>query len=89
MKKADYITALANETGFTKKAIEEFLRAQSAVVAANLATDEVPLIDGLKLTFAKKNARVCRNPQTGESIEVPAKVVPKAKFGKTIKDIFA
>lgn len=89
MKKADYITELANETGFTKKAVEEFLRAQNAVVAANIATDEIPLIDGLKLTFAEKKARVCRNPRTKESIEVPAKVVPKAKFGKTIKDIFA
>ena len=32
-----------------------------------------------------KEATTARNPQTGESIAVPAKYIPKAKFSSTFK----
>ena len=47
----------------------------------------MPIIDGLKVTVVDRAARVARNPQTGEDMNVPAKKVPKAKIGKALKEI--
>ena len=39
----------------------------------------------VKLEKVYKEATTARNPQTGESIAVPAKYIPKAKFSSTFK----
>ena len=41
--------------------------------------------EGCSLVGMYKEAGVARNPQTGEQVDVPAKVLPKAKFGKGCK----
>lgn len=38
-----------------------------------------------KLEKVYKEATTARNPQTGESIAVPSKYIPKAKFSSTFK----
>ena len=38
------------------------------------------------LSVVHKDARIARNPRTGESVEVDAKNAVKCKFGKAIKD---
>ena len=39
-----------------------------------------------KLVLAKRKARDGRNPQTGETIKIPAKTTLKFRLGKTMKD---
>ena len=39
-----------------------------------------------KFKITERKARTARNPQTGESIEVPAKLVPTFKVGKALKE---
>ena len=39
-----------------------------------------------KLVLQKREARMGRNPATGEAIEIPAKQVVKARIAKQIKD---
>lgn len=57
--------------------------------------DEVCNGDGVALqgfmTFTKehKEARMGRNPQTGEEIPIDAKDVPKVKISKAFKDVVA
>ena len=48
--------------------------------------EEVKVFNGLTLGGVAKPACVKRNPKTGEDVQVPAKVAPKAKFGKFAKD---
>lgn len=90
MKKNDYITEIAERSNIAKKDIKIVLDAiQDTVNAHLLAGDEVPVLDGLKLTTIQKAARMGRNPATGEAVAIPAKTAPKAKFGKALKAIFA
>ena len=39
-----------------------------------------------KLVVQKRQARMGRNPATGEAIEIPAKTVVKARIAKQLKD---
>ena len=39
-----------------------------------------------KLVLQKREARMGRNPATGEAIEIPAKQVVKARIAKQLKD---
>jgi DNA-binding protein HU-beta len=59
---------------------------------ANLASNEVKtngefVLPGFgKLVLSERKAREGRNPQTGETIQIPAKTTLKFRLGKSIKD---
>ena len=87
MTKVELVKAVATETGFTQKDVKTVLEATGKVAYAEMAKqEEVKLFDGLTLMGVFKEACIARNPLTGESVDVPAKVMPKAKFGKAAKD---
>lgn len=48
--------------------------------------DEVKLMDGVTLSVVHKDARIARNPRTGDLLRSDAKNAVKCKFGKAIKD---
>ena len=85
MSKAAIVDHLSKKTGQTKKAMSEFLEELSALAykeAKNGFT--VPNIG--KLVLANRKARTGRNPQTGETIKIPAKRVLKFRISKICKD---
>lgn len=87
MNKAELIKAISAEMGKTQKEIKEVLEATQKVVYEEMANEgEVKLFDGLTLIGQKKPACVKRNPLTGEDVNVPEKIAPKAKWGKAAKD---
>ena len=87
MTKKDLIENVAMTTGFTKKDVGTVINALRDVAYTALANHEpVKLIDGLILDTRFKEARLGRNPQTGENIQIAAKYVPKARFGKQLKE---
>jgi len=48
------------------------------------------VIPGLgRLVKSNRKARMGRNPQTGEAIEIPAKTVVKFRVAKAVKDVIA
>ena len=59
---------------------------------ASLATNEVKesgefVLPGFgKLVLSERKAREGRNPQTGETIQIPAKTALKFRIGKGLKD---
>ena len=83
----DFIREFAEEANITKKDAAELVKAYETV-AYNHITDEdgVVIMKGLTLSTTTRDAHIGRNPSTGEEITIPAKVVPKAKFGKKFKD---
>jgi DNA-binding protein HU-beta len=87
MNKADLIEQISKMTSATKADTERLLDAFVDVVSKNIKKK-----DGVKLvgfgTFAVSNrkARVGRNPQTGEEIQIPARKVPVFRPGKELKD---
>ena len=87
MTKSETLTALAEKLGKSRKEVAEML---DAVV--NLAYDEAKksgefTIPGLgKLLKKHREARMGRNPATGEAIKIPAKTVVKFRVAKAAKD---
>lgn len=88
MNKTEYVKAIATETGFTQKDVKAVLEAAQTVAYETMAKEEeVKVFDGLTLVGQKKPACVKRNPLTGQDVNVPEKVVPKARFGAVAKRI--
>ena len=84
----EYVKLIATATGFTQKDVKAVLDAAQTIAYAGMAKkEEVKIFNGLTLVGQEKEACVKRNPQTGAEIQVPAKVVPKAKFGAVAKRI--
>jgi DNA-binding protein HU-beta len=87
MNKAELVEAMSKITQATKADTERTVDAFIDVVQKNIKKK-----DGVKLvgfgTFAVSNrkARVGRNPQTGEEIQIPARKVPVFRPGKELKD---
>lgn len=85
--KKDIVEKLANDYELTKKDATEIYDMVCLTLADTIAKGQDVAIPEIgRVTIAEKPARTCRNPQTGEQIEVPAKMVPKFKFAKGIKD---
>lgn len=89
MNKAEFIKAVAEKAGFTQKDVRAVVEAQQEVIYATIPTEEVKIIDGVTLVTEERAARQGRNPQTGEAIDIPAKRVPKCKFGSKLKTVVA
>ncbi|MFQ5442027.1 MAG: HU family DNA-binding protein [Thermodesulfobacteriota bacterium] len=85
LTKSKVIEHIAKKSGLTKKAINEILNhlAQLSYKQAK-NTFTIPGIG--KLVLVKRKARKGRNPQTGESIRIPAKKVVKFRVAKACKD---
>ncbi|WP_026658633.1 HU family DNA-binding protein [Butyrivibrio sp. AC2005] len=88
MNKTELIEAMAKETGLSKKDTEKALNAFTATVSKALKKkDKVQLVGFGTFETAKRAARTGKNPQTGESIKIPASIAPKFKAGKALKDL--
>ena len=87
MNRAELVEAMAQQTGSTKTAMEEWLNAFTGTVQINMKKKEGVKLVGFgtfKTTF--RNARIGRNPKTGEEVKIPARNVPVFKPGKELKE---
>lgn len=88
MNKKELVAAVAEKSGFTKKdtaiVVDAFI---DAVVEALAKREDVKLAGFGTFTTVDRNPRQCRNPQTGDVIMTEAKVAPKLKFSKSVKDL--
>ncbi|MDY4754066.1 MAG: HU family DNA-binding protein [Candidatus Faecousia sp.] len=87
MNKTELIAAAAERSGLTKKDTEKALNAAlDAITAALVAGDKVQ-VSGFGIFEVKvREARMGRNPHTGEAMEIAASRVPAFKASKTMKD---
>jgi DNA-binding protein HU-beta len=88
MKKAEAIEALAEKLGTTKTEAETTLKTVLNLISEAVVTgDKEFVVTGWGKFFAKDvPARQCRNPKTGDMIDVPAKQACKFKIGSKLKD---
>ena len=83
----EFVTAIADKSGLTKKDAEAALNAYTEVVTDALkAGDSVQLIGFGTFEVRERAARQGRNPHTGEAIEIAAAKAPAFKPGKALKD---
>ena len=87
MNKTQFVEAVAQKAGMTKKEAEAAVNAMTAVVADTLkAGDKVQLIGFGTFEVKARAARTGRNPKTGETIEIAASKTPAFSAGKALKD---
>ena len=87
MNKTELITSVAQAAGVTKKDAERVVNAAFETITAQLAAGERVQVSGFGIFEVKeRQARVGRNPQTKEAIEIPASKAPTFKPAKTLKD---
>jgi DNA-binding protein HU-beta len=87
MTKADLIDKMAKDAGISKaaagKALDSIL---DGVVKTVKKGGKVALVGFGTFSSGKRKARTGRNPQTGATIKIPARKVPKFSAGKSFKD---
>lgn len=87
MNKKELVKHLAESADVSKTQAESVLNALVDTVQIRMINSEHTTISGLgTFSITKRAARVGRNPSTGESIDIPAKNVPKFSAAKLLKD---
>lgn len=87
MTKADLIDGLANKLGLNKNEAEKAVNIiLDDVINALKQGDRVNISGFGTFSVSTRQARVGRNPKTGESIQISASRSAKFKPGKQLKD---
>jgi DNA-binding protein HU-beta len=87
MTQSEVLNHFAEKTGLKRTQVKEFFDE-----LADLASNEVKnngefALPGFgKLVLSERKAREGRNPQTGDTIQIPAKTTLKFRIGKGLKD---
>ncbi len=88
MTKADLVEEVARVTDLTRKDSEVIVDTLfESVIKALRGGDKLEVRGFGSFRVRERNARVGRNPKTGEKVEVPAKRVPYFKPSKELKDL--
>ena len=86
MTKADLIEKMASDADISKaaagKALDSFVE---AVIKTVKKGNKVGLVGFGTFSVSKRKARTGRNPQTGATIKIAARKVPKFSAGKAFK----
>ena len=86
MTKTELISAVADQTGCTKKSADEAVNAIVSIITDTLAKGDKVSIVGFGTFEARvREARTGKNPRTGEILEVPASRAVKFKVGAEFK----
>jgi len=86
MNKSDLIEAVSGVTKTKKGAAAAVDCMIETITKALKKKQEVTLVGFGTFATSKRNARVGRNPQTGEKIKIKARTVPVFRAGKALKD---
>ncbi len=87
MTKQELVAKMAEDANISKKAAEDALGSLLNAIKTSLGKGEaVSLVGFGTFGISKRAARKGRNPQTGASIDIPARTVPTFKAGKGLKD---
>lgn len=90
MNKKELIDVVAERLDVTKKESALFVDAVVQSIAEEVANGgKVSLVGFGTFESVKRNERKCRNLQTGEDMVVPAKMAPKFRPSKNLKEAVA
>jgi len=87
MTKEEMIAKISNDAGINKRQASDALNSFFSNVQANLKKGKkVSFVGFGTFSVSKRKARMGRNPQTGEKINIPASKVPHFRAGKALKE---
>lgn len=88
MNKVDFVNAISEKADCTKKDAAKYLDTIVDVITETLGKGEkISLVGFGTFEVVDRDARIGRNPKTGETIEIPASKSPKFKAGSKLKEI--
>lgn len=90
LNKPEFVSLLAERCEISKREAAEMYDDVFGTLADVISSGEevaIPVLGRVKI--ADRAARTARNIQTGDTVEVPAKKVPKFQFAKNIKEAVA
>ncbi len=86
MNKGDLVGKIAHDAGLTKRQAEAAFNSLIGTVSSALKKGQKVTIVGFgTFSVAKRKARAGRNPQTGATIKIAARKVPKFTPGSDLK----
>ncbi len=87
MTKTDLVNYIAEEAGLTKADATRALDAFMGGVTKGLKEEgKVALTGFCTFVAKKKEAKEGRNPRTGETVKIPARIAVTVKAGSKLKD---
>ncbi len=87
MSKSEFVAAMSEKAGLSKKDADAAYKAFTEVVVEELKKGEkVSLVGFGTFEIAERAERKGKNPRTNEEIIIPASKSPKFKASKTLKD---
>ena len=87
MTKAELVEFVAEKADLTKADAGRALEAVMEGITKGLKeSGKVTLVGFGTFSAKKREARTGRNPQTGETVKIPARVAPSFKAGNSLKD---
>lgn len=87
MIKSELVTKLSDQTNLSKADAEHVVSTVfNEITKALIMGNRVELRGFGVLSVRERNARLGRNPKTGEKVQVDSKKVPFFKAGKSIND---
>jgi len=88
MTKAELVERVANQINLTKKQTEVVVNTVFSSITESLAEGNKVELRGFgSFRIRQRNARVGRNPKSGQKVEVPSKKVPFFKAGKELREL--
>lgn len=90
MNKVEFINALSERSGLTKKDSKAALEATLEIITETLSRKEqVSLVGFGTFSVSERAARTAKVPGTDKTVQVEAKTVAKFKAGKLLKEFVA
>lgn len=87
MNRKQLVKSVADSTGLTQDQVDTALGGVvDTVTAAVKSGDKVVLPGFVSFEQTQRSARTGRNPQTGETLNIPAQKAVKVTAGKSLKD---
>ena len=87
MNKGEFVSELAKRTDLSVNKAGEILKEVETIIKDELQRgEEINLTGFVSFKTGVRAARTGRNPQTGETINIPETKVVKIKAGKTLKE---
>jgi DNA-binding protein HU-beta len=90
MTKTQLVRHLAEKHELSNKQVAALMDYFAELAVKETKKNGLFVVPGLgRLVKSNRKARVGRNPQTGEAINIPAKTVVKFRVAKAVKDTIA
>ena len=87
MTQSEVFNHFAEKSGLKRAQVKELFEELASLASSEVKNNGEFALPGFgKLVLSERKAREGRNPQTGETIQIPAKTTLKFRLGKAIKD---